>query len=129
MRSCARCGCRALRSWAVSDSPFDMGRLLAQAQELQEKLGRAQDELRHRTVDVSVGGGMVEARVNGQGELVSLRIDPQAVDPRDVEMLQDLVVAAVNQGLVRARELAQAELAKLAGPLPGLMGLLGGSGR
>jgi DNA-binding YbaB/EbfC family protein len=106
-----------------------MGRLLAQAQELQAKLERAKDELRHRTVDVSVGGGMVEARVNGHGELVSLRIDPQAVDPRDVEMLQDLVVAAVNQGVARARELAQAELAKLAGPLPGLMGMLGGSGR
>jgi hypothetical protein len=104
-----------------------MGRLLAQAQELQAKLKQAQDELRHRSVEVSVGGGMVEARVNGQGELVGLRIDPQAVDPRDVEMLQDLVVAAVNQGLVRAREMAQAELASRLGPLPGLMGMLGGN--
>jgi DNA-binding YbaB/EbfC family protein len=113
----------------VSESGFDPARLLAQARELQEQLARAQDELRRRTVDVSVGGGMVEARVNGQGELVALRIDPQAVDPRDVEMLQDLIVAAVNQGIARARELAQAELAKVAGPLPGLMGMLGGSGR
>jgi hypothetical protein len=103
--------------------------LLGQARELQQKLARAQQELRHRTVDVSVGGGMVEARFNGQGELVSLRIDPQAVDPRDVEMLQDLIVAAVNQGSARAREMAQAEIAKLAGPLPGLMGMLGGRGR
>jgi DNA-binding YbaB/EbfC family protein len=108
--------------------PFDFGRLLAQAQEMQAKLKRAQDELRHRSVDVSVGGGMVDARVNGQGELVSLRIDPQAVDPRDVEMLQDLVVAAVNQGLQRAREMAEAELSKQAGPLQGLLGMLRGSG-
>ena len=108
--------------------PFDFGKLLAQAQEMQAKLKRAQDELRHRSVDVSVGGGMVDARVNGQGELVSLRIDPQAVDPRDVEMLQDLVVAAVNQGVQRARELAEAELAKQAGPLQGLLGMLRGSG-
>ena len=112
----------------MSESGLDVGRLLAQAQEIQAKLKRAQDDLRHRSVDVSVGGGMVEARVNGHCELVSLRIDPQAVDPRDVEMLQDLVLAAVNQGLLRAREMAQAELAKLTGPLPGLMGMLGGSG-
>jgi DNA-binding YbaB/EbfC family protein len=104
-----------------------MGRLLAQAQELQAKLKQAQDELRHRTVEASVGGGMVEARVNGQGELVGLRIDPQAVDPRDVEMLQDLVIAAVNQGLLRAREMAQADLAGRLGPLQGLMGILGGN--
>ena len=95
---------------------------------MQAKLKRVQDELRHRSVDVSVGGGMVDARVNGQGELVSLRIDPQAVDPRDVEMLQDLVVAAVNQGLQRAREMAEAELARQAGPLQGLLGMLRGSG-
>lgn len=110
-------------------SGFDVMGLLGQARELQQKLARAQEELRHRTVDVSVGGGMVEARVNGQGELVALRIDPQAVDPRDVEMLQDLIIAAVNQGNARAKELAQAEIAKLAGPLPGLMGLLGGRGK
>jgi DNA-binding YbaB/EbfC family protein len=114
----------------VSESSgFDVKGLLGQARELQEKLARAQEELRHRTVDVSVGGGMVEARVNGQGELVALRIDPQAVDPRDVEMLQDLIVAAVNQGRARAQEMAQAELARLAGPLPGLMDIFGGRGR
>jgi DNA-binding YbaB/EbfC family protein len=111
----------------VSES-FDLGRLLAQAQELQAKIQRAQDDLRHRSVDVSVGGGMVEARVNGQGELIALRIDPQAVDPRDVEMLQDLVIAAVNQGLARARELAQEVLARQAGPLPDILGMLGGRG-
>jgi hypothetical protein len=110
----------------LSDSGFDLSRLLAQAQELQEKLKRVQEGLRHREVDVSVGGGMVEARVNGQGELVALRIDPQAVDPRDVEMLQDMIVAAVNQGIARARELGQEELARLTGPIPGLAGMLKG---
>ena len=105
----------------MSDPPFDLNQVMKQAQELGGKLKRVQEELKHRTVDVTVGGGMVEVTVNGAMELVNVRIDPQAVDPRDVEMLQDLVKAAVNQGMKRAREMMQTEMQQATGmPLGGL---------
>jgi hypothetical protein len=114
----------------VSESPFDLGRLLEQARDLQGKFERLKQELRHRTASATVGGGAVEATVNGHLELVGLRIDPRAVDPRDVAMLQDLILAAVNQASERAREMAQRELQQATGlPLAGLGGLLGGAGR
>ena len=114
----------------MSDPPFDLRQMIEKAQQLGGAVQRVQEQLRHRSVDVTVGGGMVEATFNGQQELVELRIDPQAVDPRDVEMLQDLVRAAVNQGLARAREMAQKELEKTAGlPLSGILGGLGGESR
>ena len=99
----------------MSDSRFDLPAMMRQAQELSEKLRRVQDELRHRTVSATVGGGLVEVTANGALELVGVRIDPQAVDPRDVAMLQDLVRAAVNQALARAKQLAQEEMQKAAG--------------
>ncbi len=109
-------------------SEFHLKSIMEQAQEMSTKLKRVQEQLRHRTVQATVGGGMVEATVNGQLELVGIKIDPQAVDPRDVEMLQDLVVAAVNQALVRAREMAQSEMQNATGiPIAELMGQLGGS--
>ena len=112
----------------MSDSPFDIAKVMQQAQQLQERMRRAQEELRHREVETTVGGGMVTARANGCMELVELRIDPQAVDPRDVDMLQDLVVAAVNQVMSRAQQMAQEELQSLTGGLP-IANLFGGSGR
>ena len=103
----------------MSDARFDVGAMLKQAQELSEKLRSAQADLRHRTVSATVGGGMVEVTANGALEIVRVRIDPQAVDPRDVEMLQDLVRAAVNQALARAREMAAEAMRGVAGvPLP-----------
>ncbi len=106
---------------------FDFKQILSQAQEMSGKLTRVQEELRHRMVSATVGGGMVEATVNGQLELVGIRIDPQAVDPRDVEMLQDLIVAAVSQALARAREMAQSEMQSATGvPIAQLMSQLGG---
>ena len=108
----------------MSEPPFDLNKIMQQAQELGGRLERVQEELKLRTVDVTVGGGMVEATVNGVGELVGIRIDPQAVDPRDVEMLQDLVRAAVNEGLRRAKEMAQKEMQQATGmPAGGLGGL------
>lgn len=108
---------------------FDPTALFARARELQEKMQRAQEELRLRTVEVTVGGGMVTCCVNGKLEVTKLVIDPQAVDPRDVEMLQDLIIAAVNQGMERARELVQQEMQQVTGlPLASLLGDLGGGG-
>jgi nucleoid-associated protein EbfC len=103
----------------VSDGRFDLSAVLKQAQEVSEKLRRVQEELRHRTVSASVGGGMVEVTASGALEITAVKIDPQAVDPRDVAMLQDLVRAGANQALARAKELAQEAMRSATGlPLP-----------
>lgn len=102
----------------MSDPPFDLSKVMQQAQQLQERIRRAQEDLRHREVEATVGGGMVTARANGRMELLEVKIDPQAVDPRDVEMLQDLVVAAVNQVMSRAQQIVQEELQGMTGGLP-----------
>ena len=86
-----------------------MGNLQRMAQQMQQEMLRIQAELETTTVDGSAGGGVVKATVTGKQELVSVTIDPSAVDPTDVEMLQDLVVAAVNDALRASRELAEAE--------------------
>jgi DNA-binding YbaB/EbfC family protein len=96
--------------------------MMKQAQKLQAKMMEMQAELGNRTVSAQAGGGMVEAVVNGRQELVSLRIDPEVVAPDDVEMLQDLIQAAVNEALNRSREMMAAEMSKLTGGMniPGL---------
>jgi DNA-binding YbaB/EbfC family protein len=96
--------------------------MMKQAQKLQAKMMEMQAELGNRTVSAQAGGGMVEAVVNGRQELVSLRIDPEVVAPDDVEMLQDLIQAAINEALNRSREMMAAEMAKLTGgmSIPGL---------
>ena len=96
--------------------------LMKQAQKLQSKMAEMQAEVGNRKVSAQAGGGMVEAVVNGKQELVSLRIDPEVVAPDDVEMLQDLIQAAVNEALNRSREMMAAEMAKLTGGMniPGL---------
>src|SRR5919197_2054921 len=87
-----------------------MGNLQRMAQQMQQEMLRIQSELESATVDGSAGGGVVKARVTGKQELVSITIDPSAVDPSDVEMLQDLVVAAVNDALRASRELAEQKM-------------------
>jgi nucleoid-associated protein EbfC len=101
----------------------DIGKIMKQAQQLQEKMARLQEELAAKTVEASAGGGMVVATVSGKFELVALRIEKDAVNPEDVEMLQDLVGAAVNEGIRRAQEMVSGEMSKLTGGLriPGLM--------
>ena len=95
---------------------------MEQVKALQDKMARLQDELATKTIESSSGGGMVSAVVNGKQELVALKIEKQVVDPEDIEMLQDLIVAAINDGLRKAQELSASEMAKLAGGLsiPGL---------
>ena len=101
-----------------------MQQLMKQAQKMQQQLADAQAELAETEVDGSAGGGLVSARVTGGGELLAITIDPRAIDPDDVETLQDLVVAAVRDATRRAGELAADKL----GPLTGGMGGLGGLG-
>jgi DNA-binding YbaB/EbfC family protein len=95
---------------------------MQQVKALQDKIAKIQEELANQTVEASAGGGMVTVVVNGRQEIVSVKIDPQVVDPQDIEMLQDLIVAAANDGLRRAQEMAASEMGKLAGGLniPGL---------
>jgi DNA-binding YbaB/EbfC family protein len=100
----------------------NMMNMMKQAQKLQAKMVEMQAELGNRTVSAQAGGGMVEAVVNGRQELVSLRIDKEVVSPDDVEMLQDLIFAAVNEALNRSREMMAQEMSKLTGgmQIPGL---------
>ncbi len=99
-----------------------LGNLQRMAQQMQQEMLRVQRELESTTVDGTSGGGVVKATVTGKQELLSLTIDPSAVDPSDVEMLQDLVLAAVNEALRASRELAEAKMAAVTGGfrLPGM---------
>ena len=96
---------------------FDLGGILQQAQQLQERLANVQQELATRTVEASAGGGMVTAVVNCKLEVVHIRIEPTLLDAKDVEMLQDLVVAAVNEGIRSAQRLVADEMGKVTGGL------------
>lgn len=99
-----------------------MGNLMKQAQQMQQKLAKMQEELAQRTVEASVGGGMVTVMVNGKNEVLRIKIEPQAVDPEDIEMLEDLVMAGVNEALRKAQEMVSTEMSKLTGgmKIPGL---------
>jgi hypothetical protein len=101
---------------------MNMGELLKQAQQFQQKLTEIQQELGNRTVTGTAGGGMVTATFNGRSELTGIAIEREAVNPDDIELLQDLVASAVNDGLVKAKELGKAEMGKLTGGMniPGL---------
>ncbi len=104
---------------------MDMGKIMKQARQLQEKMGKLQEELANKTVEAATGGGMVKVVANGRREIQSIIISPEVVDPNDIEMLQDLTLAAVNEALRKAEEMATAEMSKLAGGmnlnLPGLL--------
>lgn len=102
--------------------PKGMGNLMKQVQEMQEKLLEMQEKMGEKSVEASAGGGMVMAVANGRQEVLSIKIDPAVIDPNDVEMLEDLVVAAVNEALRKSREMVTEEMGKLTGGLriPGL---------
>ena len=99
-----------------------MGNLMKQAQQMQQKMLKLQEEIAKKTLDASVGGGMVTVTVNGKSEVLRIKIEPQVVDPNDVEMLEDLIVAGVNEALRKAQEMMAEEMGKLTGGLkiPGL---------
>jgi DNA-binding YbaB/EbfC family protein len=101
---------------------FDLNALFQQAQQLQEQMQKAQERLAQKTVTGSAGGGMVVVTANGKGEIQKVQIDKQAVDPRDVPMLEDLILAAVNSALRASQEVAAAEnpLSAMTGMIPGV---------
>ncbi len=100
-----------------------MGNMLKQAQKLQSKMAKMQEELSEKTVEASAGGGMVKVVANGQHQVVAIEIEKEVVDPEDVDMLQDLIIAAVNDALTRAQEMISSEMSKITGGLniPGIM--------
>jgi DNA-binding YbaB/EbfC family protein len=100
-----------------------LGQMMKQAQKMQAKIMKIQEEMGERSVEAASGGGMVTVTANGKQEVLSIRIEPEVVDPEDVEMLQDLVVAAVNEALKKAQEMVAEEMAKVTGgmSIPGLM--------
>jgi nucleoid-associated protein EbfC len=105
----------------------NMNAMMKQVQKMQADMAKAQEELKNEVVEASSGGGMVTVKVSGDLEIREVRIDPEAVDPDDVELLQDMVLAAVNEALRAAQELAASKLNAAAGGLGG-MGGLGGLG-
>lgn len=100
-----------------------MGDMMKQAQKLQARMLKIQEELAEKTVESAAGGGMIKVVANGRQQIVSIRIEKEVVNPEDVEMLQDLVLAAVNDALTKSQEMVAAEMGKLTGGLsiPGLM--------
>lgn len=99
-----------------------INKMMKQVQEIQAKMVRLQEELGERTLEATVGGGAVKVVVNGRQEVLSIEIRPEAIDPEDVEMLQDLVLTAVNEALRQSREMVAGEMGKLTGGLkiPGM---------
>ncbi|MGI9860946.1 YbaB/EbfC family nucleoid-associated protein [Moorella naiadis] len=99
----------------------NMNKMMKQMQKMQAQVAKLQEELGEKTVEASAGGGVVKVVANGRQEILSIKIDPAAVDPEDVEMLQDLILAAVNEALHQSKEMVAGEMAKITGNmrLPG----------
>ena len=102
-----------------------MKQMQKQAVDMQKKMGEVQESLKERVIETSSGGGMVTVHVNGKQELLSIKIDKEVVDPDDVQMLEDLILAAVSQGMKKSQEMHQEEMGKLTGGMniPGLPNL------
>jgi DNA-binding YbaB/EbfC family protein len=98
-----------------------MGGMLQQIQKLQDEMVKTQDSLADEAVSVTAGGGAIEVTITGQQQLTAVKIDPEVVDPEDVEMLQDLIVAAVNEALEQSKALAAERMGALTGGLEGLL--------
>jgi len=100
----------------------NIGNIMKQAKKMQAKIGRLQQEMESKTIEAQSSGGMSKVLVNGKFEIVSLKIEKEVVNPEDVEMLQDLIAAAVNEGIRKSQEMASSEMAKITGGLgiPGM---------
>ena len=106
----------------MGGGPQDMNSLMRQAQKMQEDMAVKQAELEEREYDISAGGGVVNVKINGKKEILSVKIDPEVVDPDDVETLEDLIVAAVNEGIKKVESVSAEEMQKITGSmnLPGM---------
>lgn len=106
-------------------NPKGMAALMQQAQRMQRKIAKIQEEMAERTAEAEAGGGMVKAVANGKNQVISIHVEKEVVDPAEIEMLQDLIVAAVNQALKKAQEMVEEEMSKVTGGMniPGLSGL------
>ncbi|MFH1292553.1 MAG: YbaB/EbfC family nucleoid-associated protein [Pseudomonadota bacterium] len=104
----------------------NMGQLMKQAQQIQTKMAKLQEDLGDRTVEASSGGGMVIVVANGRQEVLSIKIEQEVIDPDDAEMLQDLIMAAVNDALTKAKDMVNEEMGKLTKGMniPGMPGLM-----
>ncbi len=104
-----------------------LGDLMKQAQKMQQEMGRIQEESKKKTVEASAGGGMVVVTANGAMEIVSIKIEKDVVNPDDIEMLQDLIMAAVNEALRRAHQMVTEDMSKITGGmnLPGMGNIFG----
>ncbi len=96
--------------------------MMKQAQQLQKKMMKLQDELSEKTIEASAGGGMIKVLANGKQQVISIKLEKEVVDPDDIEMLQDLLLAAINDALSRSQEMVSSEMSKLTGGLniPGM---------
>ncbi len=106
----------------MGGGPSNMQSMLKQAQKMQEEMAEKQAELEAREYDIAAGGGVINVKINGKKELLSVKIDPEVVDPDDVETLEDLIVAAVNESIKKVEAVYNEEMQKITGPMavPGL---------
>jgi len=104
---------------------MDMNKLMQQMGQMQEQMQKAQEELANETVEATAGGGMITVVANGAGEIKQIKIDPKAIDPNDPEMLEDMILAAVNEAVRSAHSLMESKLGGLAGGALGGLGLPG----
>ena len=100
----------------------NMNNIMKQAKKIQERIAKIQEEMEKRTVEATAGGGMVSVVIKGKNELLSLKIEKEVVNPDDIDMLQDLIMAAVNEGMRKAQEMVSSEMAKVTGGfnIPGM---------
>ena len=99
---------------------FDPAELMNQARKMKDQMAKAQEALKERVVEADAGGGLIQTFVNGGGEIVGIKIKPEAVDPDDLGMLEDLIMVAVNAGIEKANKLSEEEMGKITGGMGGL---------
>lgn len=107
----------------MGGGPQDMNALMRQAQKMQEDMAAKQAELEEREYDISAGGGVVNVKINGKKEILSISLEPEIIDPDDKETLEDILVAAVNEAIKRVEDTNSDEMSKITGSIPGMPGM------
>jgi DNA-binding YbaB/EbfC family protein len=107
----------------MGGGPQDMNSLMRQAQKMQEDMAAKQEELEAREYEISAGGGVVNVKINGKKEILSISLSPEIIDPDDVETLEDILVAAVNEAIKRVEDTNNEEMSKITGGIPNMPGM------